>query len=404
MTKPESLIFMDRRRFVQAGAATATAVACLPAGLWAAPAELTTAKHALTVGVLLPLSLLNPSLGPQLLAGMQAWVEQHGDGKSLRLKPVFYGQRASQAREAALDIGATQKVDVLAAFVCRNAAGQWAPDLAQQKMPLLVCDTGANAAQTESLSPWVVGHSLGYWQASWAAGQWAARNLGRRAVVAVGAMESGFDMLPAFQRGYASAGGEVLMVHFTHMPDGSSRLAELASLVRTEQPDFVFSLDRLQSARGLTALWRQEELRDVPLVVGGMLAEASSHSDAAWRVLPWHADRRSIANARFLAAMGAVRPTGMHLLGYESAQRLAAGIAASEGAGGLALAAAMSSLSLETPRGHVRNGADGETQARAFILGSRHSASPAVLGSVDVGVCADVCSTLASRVTDTYLV
>lgn len=404
MTVPK-LFSLERRRFVQAGVAVAAST-CLPGGLRAESVGGQRANAAVTVGVLCPESQRYPTLGAELLAGMQAWAAQDSGGVVLRLLPMNYGSRPGQARDAALQLMDAQPVDVLAAFVCRNAAGQWAPDLAERKVPLLVCDAGANAVQTEALSPWVVHHSLGYWQANWAAGQWAARYLGRRAVVAVGALESGFDMLPAFSQGFESAGGTVQAMHFTHMPDGSNRLPELDRLVRSERPDFVFALDDGHQAEALSALWTKSGLQGrVPLVAAGMLAEALSRRDSfAWTVLPWQADHTRRANARFRAAMGGARPTSMHLLGYEVAQRLSTGIQVSGTNGGRALATTMAALKLETPRGLVGSGADGDMQASAVVTGGPQGAGMVTLGPVDAQVCAGVCSALASRVTNTYLV
>lgn len=404
MTKPE-LFSLGRRRFVQAGGAVA-ASACLPSGLLAAPAGGRVGGQAVTVGVLWPESNQYPNLGSELLAGMQAWAAQGSRDVALRLLPVNYGSRPSQAREAARQLLDSQSVDVLAAFVCRNAAGEWASELAERKVPLLVCDAGANAVQPGALSPWVVRHSLGYWQANWAAGQWAARTMGRRAVVAVGALESGFDMLPAFIRGFEAAGGTVQAVHFTHMPDGSSRLPELEHLVRAERPDLVFALDSGSNAAALATLWVQSGLEGrVPLVGSGMLAEGLNQVRmGAWNVLPWYAAHPRPANVQFRAAMGVIKPTSMHLLGYEAAQRLSVGVQVSGGSGGMALATSMAALTLETPRGLVGSCANGDTQASAVITGGPEGAGAVALGSVDAQACTGVCSALASRVTNTYLV
>ena len=403
MSNPD-FFSLNRRRFMETGLAVA-ASACLPGELLAAPLH-PQGGNELSVGVLWPQSKQYPNLGPELLAGMQAWVSQAGVDAKLRLLPVNYGSRPAQALDAALRLLDNQPVDVLAAYVCPTAARMWASDLAERKVPLVVCDAGANALQPDGDSPWVVRHSLGYWQANWAAGQWAARNLGRRAVAAVGALESGFDMLPAFTQGFESAGGAVTTVHFTRMPDGTSRLPELAHLVRSARPDFVFALDAWHQAKGLSTLWAQSGFEGrVPLVAAGMLAEGlSQQGSSAWTVLPWRAEDTLPNNARFLAALGGGRPTSLHLLGYEVAQRLSAGARESGGNGGMALASAMAALELETPRGRVNNGTDGDTHAPAIIAGGPKGRASVMLGRVDTWACSGVCQALASRVTDTYLV
>ena len=391
---------LDRRRFVQAGVAAA-GLTCWPGVGWAGLQD----RRALTVGVLYPQSRRYPALGAEWLAGMQAWAGQHSGEVALRFVPVQYGSRPSQARTALLDLLQERKLDVAAAFVCRNAAAQWTPELERHALPLLVCDAGANAVQSDAFSPWVARHSLGCWQANWAAGQWAARRLGRRAVVAVGALESGFDMLPAFTQGFAAGGGKVPQVQFTHLPDGRSQLPELRRLVQEQQPDLVYVLDSGQSAASLAAWWPQSGLEGrVPLVVGSTLADSQTPvSPGAWRVSAWDARLPGEANARFRAALTGVQPSAIHLLGYEAAQRLAAA-----GAGGWAsasaLASALAASALETPRGMVQGLPGGDIQAPAFISGGAHDAAPTPLDPVASSACTHVCGALASRVADTYLV
>lgn len=391
---------LDRRRFVQAGVAAA-GLTCWSGGGWAGVQEWRT----LTVGVLYPQSQRYPALSAEWLAGMQAWAAQHNGEVALRLVPVQYGSRPSQARTALLELLQARELDVAAAFVCRNAAAQWEPDLAQHELPLLVCDAGANAVQPEAFSPWVARHALGCWQANWAAGQWAARHLGRRAIVAAGALESGFDMLPAFTQGFAAAGGSMPQVQFTHLPDGRSQLPELQHLVLEQRPDLVYALDSGQGAASLAAWWPQSGLEGrVPLVVGSTLANSRARVPAgAWRVSAWDARLPGEANARFRAALAGVQPSALHLLGYETAQRLAAA-RADAGAGGSALASALAVPGLETPRGMVEGLPNGDIQAPAYIAGGAHDAAPTPLGTVALAACTRVCGALASRVTDTYLV
>lgn len=415
----QSLESESRRRFVAQTAMATAAIALGEAGLataatqpLAAGTPMGASGQALRVGLLLPDGRAYPLLGAQLLAGAQAFAAQSGSGAPLRFTPLVYGYHPQQAERAVRQMLAAGQVDVLAGFVCANTAAQWAPLLAEHQVPLLVGDAGANALAPEAQSPWIVRNSLGYWQAAWAAGRWAAQNLGPRAIVAVGPADSGFDHLPAFERGFASAGGRVQTTVFTRRPDGTSQLDALAHLVRQTRPDLVYALDSGARAEAFQQFWsRSETALQTALVAGGMLGEAMATAALAkhpapgariWATRFW---QQGAGNAGLAAALGSGNPTPFHLLGHEMAQRVHAAGAAS-GARGLPMAQAMAAAVLQTPRGAVRlDAGTGETMAPAYLQGLHlnPAASVVTLPSVRTSSCQGLCEILGSRVAGTYL-
>lgn len=410
-TTPAAALALEsesRRRFVAQTGLVAAAAAVGGTGLAMAsapPLPTMASGRTLRVGMLLPQGRAYPLLGTQVLEGAQTFAEQTGHGQ-LHITPVFYGGYATQAERAARELLAGGKVDVLAGFVDPDAAASWAPLLAEHQIPLLVGDTGANALNPQVRSPWIVHNSLGYWQATWAAGRWAAKALGPRAVVAVGPADSGFDHLPAFERGFASAGGRVLATVFTRAPDGTSKLEALARLVRQTRPDLVFALDSGPRSAEFRQFWARSGIADhVPLVVGGMLAESMAGARQAlagtriWAVRPWLPDVAS--------TQGVNQSTPFQLLGYELAQRLqAATLPVQRGAAqGLELALTMASMVLRTPRGEVHMDQDsGETVAPTYLQGLHQDApSQSVLPKRPAAACQDLCKSMTSRVMGAYL-
>lgn len=413
----------SRRRFVAQTAMATAAIALGGTGLATAATQplvaagppLGTSGRVLRVGLLLPDARAYPSLGTQLLAGAQAFAAQSGGGARLEFNPVVYGYHPQQAERAVQQMLSAGQVDVLAGFVCANTAAQWAPLLAEHQVPLLVGDAGANALAPEAQSPWVVRNSLGYWQAAWAAGRWAAKALGPRAIVAVGPADSGFDHLPAFERGFASAGGRVQATVFTRLPDGTSQLEALAQLLRQTRPDLVYALDSGVRAQAFQQFWSGSDVaRHVPLVAGGMLAETMAAASLAqrpaqgtrvWATRPW---QHGVGDAGLAAALDTHHPTPFHLLGHELAQRMhaAAAVSAASGSRGLPLSQAMAAAVLQTPRGEVRlDTGTGETMAPAYLQGLHldTARSAVALPSVNAGSCQGLCSILGSRVAGTYL-
>ena len=409
---PEAPESESRRRFVAGAGAVAVAAALgAPSLVGAAPySPLGTGRSTLRVGMLLPQGRAYPLLGAQLMAGAQAFGQQQSGGPQLHFTSVTYGNRSSQAQRAAEELLVTRQVDVLAGFVDTGAlAAPWEPLLERYQVPLLVGDTGANALNPQARSPWVVHNSLGFWQAAWAAGRWAAKALGPRAIVAIGPADSGFDHLPAFERGFASAGGRVQNTVFTRAADGTSQLDALALLVRQTRPDFVFALDSGHRADAFQQFWAQSDIASqVPLVTGGMLAEtmATAHqSTSGMRVWAARAWQPQAEGSHGVAALqGLHRATPFHLLGHELAQRMHT---AASSPRGLPLAQAMAAAVLRTPRGEVRLDAiSGETVAAASLHGLHlpQTLSAVTLPPVSAASCQGLCEALSGRVVGTYLI
>ena len=390
-------ITLRRRGFM---ASTGAALAGTTLGAAAAPAN-ARADAALRVGLLLPQSTAYPALGSQLLHGMRT--EAKAEGVRLHITAVEYGQFPNQAQAAAQRLLEDGAVDVLVGYVCANAAAQWTPLLERHATPLLVCDAGANALAPHARSAWVARNSLGHWQAAWATGRWAARQLGPRALVALGPADGGFDHLPAFAQGLASAEGRVAAIEYTHAADGTERLATLSRRVRQERPDFVHALVSGRQAEAFARFWRSEGL-GVPLVASGMAGEALAAipmQSGGWAA-PVHA-------VRPWATAPAALPTPFALLGAEAVQRLALAAAKRPGARGLEWAQALAAATPVSPRGPVANdAATGETVAAAYVHALSHSRkgqslAAQVLPAVPLAQCQGLCERLGSRVLGAYL-
>lgn len=353
---------------------------------------------ALRVGLLVPRSAAYPALGEQLLHGLRTGANEQG--AHIRITPVEYGHTPGQARLAAQRLLEDSAVDVLVAYVCANAAAQWEPLLQRHAVPLVVCDAGANALAPDARSDWVVRHSLGHWQAAWATGRWSARRWGPRALVALGPMDGGFDHLPAFAQGVASAGGRVTATVHTHGADGSERLAGLAQRVRQERPDFVYALLHGRQADEFAQFWAAKGFA-VPLVAGGMAAEslAATASPAAGWAAP-------VLAVRHWADAPAELASPFALLGAEAAQRLGLAVAARPGSRGLPWAHALAAVTPVSARGPVPiDAATGETAAAAYVHTlSRPRHAALALPPPPLAQCQGLCQQLGSRVLGTYLV
>jgi len=360
-----------RRRFV-VGAGLATAALSPAAAL--ARAVL---PSPIRVGVLLATSQRYPRLSERLLAGFAAYTaspcDDHGVG--LRIVPIACtpGAGTYAAARGAIERG---EVDVLAGFGDRALTARLAPLLEAHRIPFVVTDLGADIVRQRRESGWVVRNTLGLWQANYTMGQWSAAHLGQRALIACDFLESGYDMVYAFRRAFEDAGGEVPAVVVTGLPDGRGTLPEVARAVDAHRPDFVYAFYSGHRAEAFLRFYERERLaRAAPLAGAALLTDSvtGSHplpaSAGVITVSPWWRGDASAANLALHRACRAGQDVDGDLfaaLGYEAAQRIAAGFAAP--VRGHAVHA-MASASYAGTRGEVRPDPDlAETRAGAYVL------------------------------------
>jgi ABC-type branched-subunit amino acid transport system substrate-binding protein len=320
----------------------------------------------LRLGIVLPQSTRYPELPTQLLAGFETFMASSGDrgGRSLQLLPIACGSGSRAALAAVEEAVKGGRVDLLAGLVDRNLASQIAPLLEVRGTPFVVCDMGADVVRKRRESPYLIRNSLGYWQSNFAMGQWTARNLGKRALIAVDSLESGYDMVYAFRRAFEAQGGDIVDVRVTGLPDGSGHFSTVGDAVRSHRPDFVYAFYSGKRAESFLRFYDGEQLsRVAPLAGASMLTDFAASSgllpvglEGVITISPWAADDESRENAALRSAYkkahgGDVGPFAM--LGYETAQRIAAGVAALDGnsADPARFAKALADVDFVGPRG-----------------------------------------------------
>jgi branched-chain amino acid transport system substrate-binding protein len=344
----------------------------------------------LRVGIVLPQSTRYPDLANRFMAGFESLAACAGDnapGASLHSVPLACagGPRAPfvAAAQALRDGG----IDVLAGFGGHNLAAQLAPLLESHRMPLVMSDLGADIVRHRREAPYLIRNSLGYWQANYAMGQWAAEHLGRRALIATDFLESGYDMVYAFRRAFEDAGGEITAVHVTGLPDGSGTLESVADAVRSQRPDFVYAFYSGKRAEAFLRLYESRGLsRIAPLAGAGLLADSAISCDrpaaleGVITASPWACDIDSAENHALRQACRATCGAEADLfavLGYETAHRISRGAAALDGdmQDRARLAHSIANADYPSARGSVVRDAEmAESSAPAYVrrVSSRH--------------------------------
>jgi branched-chain amino acid transport system substrate-binding protein len=322
-------------------------------------------ERSVRLGVVLPRSHRFALLPQRLLAGFESYAAApcaSGAGVSLSIVPIAGDSAAATYRATAEAIEA-RRIDVVAGMDDRDWSVRIAPLLDANRVPCVVTDLGADVARATRQSPWIVRHSLGYWQANYAMGSWCARHLGARAVVVADFLESGYDMVYAFRRAFEAAGGSVEGVVVTGLPDGSGGFDDVERAVRGARPDFVYAFHSGHRAEAFLRFYERAGLaRHARLAGAALLTDpVTAHgplavAEGVITVSPWSHDAECAGN---LALRHACRmrdgaaPDLFAALGYETAQRIA--IALAQGPAIRADGAqALASAGYAGPRGDVR--------------------------------------------------
>jgi branched-chain amino acid transport system substrate-binding protein len=298
-----------RRRFVFATGAAA--IGTLPL---ARIAHACSQQRAVRLGVILPRSTRYPELAREFLGGLEAFAASDAGRGRLDVIPLACTPgNVPGALVAATEAAQCASVDVVTGIASREHAARLAPALEKHAVPFVACDVGADVVRPRRDSPLLVRHSLGYWQANYAMGEWCAAQLGRRAVIAADFLECGYDIVYAFRRGYEAAGGEIAAVARTGLPNGTETFSEVASAVASTRPDFVYAF---YSGRRAEAFLRDYEARGLarttPLAGGAMLTERAPGAGF---------------DGIITAASWAPTPAGVFAwLGLGAAQRIVAGL------------------------------------------------------------------------------
>lgn len=333
IANPTEPICPERRRFLQQLGSTALLAPLAPLASYAA-----VAAPACRVGVLLPTSVRYPQLATDFQAGLTQALA--GQAAAVQLVHTFnYGLRFNHGLHQAARWVTAGEVDLLVGVTCRNHAAWLRPTLETHAVPLLVCDAGANQVRADRQSPYVLRHSLGSWQSSYAAGYWAATHYGPRALLAVDMFENGYDLPSAFQAGFYAAGGHQLVTHLTTVSEPQT-LTALATQIRRTQPQVVYALYSGQAAAEFLAFYQHNGLDSVaPLMSNGLLPASvptGTPSPELLTVSGWPV---------------AAQTAPFALLGYEAALRITQAL--THATHGAALATALANTAIDGPRGSV---------------------------------------------------
>jgi branched-chain amino acid transport system substrate-binding protein len=272
------------------------------------------------VGLLLPTSTLHPDLVRNFLAGLQL----ADAGHVLDLVVRETGAGAPNAYEAAQQLINKEGVQRLVGMVDALTLSYLRNTLEARQATLLAVSLGENLSRLTKADARVTVHSLDLVQSAVAFGTWAARSLGRTAVLAASCYDSGYDAFAAFRLGFENAGGRVLHTAITHQPSGGPTVAATLDAIAKARPAFVYASYAGPAAVEWVRAYSQAGLAgSIPLAGSAFLAHESlfaAQGKAAQGILTAAPTQADFAHA-YEAQTGRTADL-LALLGYETARLL----------------------------------------------------------------------------------
>jgi ABC-type branched-subunit amino acid transport system substrate-binding protein len=393
---------ITRRRFLQAAGGSAGLAALSPLASASRAAAATGAR--VKLGVLVPSGGDYPAMGANFLEGLRLGAERTGLSASFSVADVPLGyDGAYTAARTLLASG----VDVVVAGVTTPVARQITSLFEDAGVTLVAASAGGHLVRPADRSPAVVHHSLGYWQASFAIGRWAAANAGATGFVATSLADSGYDAVYAYRRGLESAGGRVADDLVTHVDGGA---AGLSSAVGRSGARHVHAL--YSAGRALDAL-RALSSTGMPVLAGAFAVDESllrrlgTAAVGVRSAFSWSPALATNANRSFIRAFrerAGRRPDAFAVLGHDAAALIAAGMSRAGSSRGLV--AALDGATVASPRGQlkVESGAVLMPQYLRQVRSVNGKLVNSVVGPLEaVGDAPDAMSSLAAAIPSGYL-
>ncbi|MET1045493.1 MAG: ABC transporter substrate-binding protein [Hyphomicrobium sp.] len=220
------------------------------------------AQETVKIGVILPYSGSFADAGAQLDAGIELYLQQHGDevaGKKIEIiRKDTGGPAPDVAKRLAQELVVRDNVDILAGFALTPEA-LGAADISKEAQKLMVVMNAATSVVTEK-SPYIVRSSFTTPQVNSALGKWAAEHGIKEAYTLVADYGPGHDAAKAFETAFTAAGGKI--VGSDRTPVANPDFSAYVQRVKDANPEAVYifipggaqpaALGKALAERGLT--------------------------------------------------------------------------------------------------------------------------------------------------------
>lgn len=230
---PEKESFtLTRRHFLQVAGGTAVSLA--------APAILSACRSSgafgpIKIGVLLTYSNIYAVLGESITQAMEMYFAAIGNeiaGRPIQLIKEDDELNPDIAQQKVRKLVEQDEVTFVTGIISSGVLAGLRDYFEENQKLLLCANAGANELSRADKTPYIWRTSFTNWMAPYAMGEWAARNVGLRAIISVPDYAAGENNVTSFSNSFEAAGGQVVAVQrtpFPNMGDPAPFMAELAN-------------------------------------------------------------------------------------------------------------------------------------------------------------------------------
>jgi branched-chain amino acid transport system substrate-binding protein len=338
--------------------AFATCAACAFAAVTA------TAQDTVKVGFVLPMTGPVASVGKQVSAGAQLYIQQHGNlvaGKKIELLIRDDGGVPDVAKRVAQEFLVNDKVAILGGGLTPSALAM-APLATEAMVPEVVVISGTSIVTERS--PYIVRVSFTLGQSSGILGDWAAKNGSKKTVVIQSDWAPGAEAAAVFTDRFKKGGGEILDV--IKVPLANPDFAPFLQRARDLNPDTLFVFVPASQAGTFAKQFVERGLdkSGIKLIGPGDITDDNDLPQMGDQMigtitaLNYSASHNSAMNKAYVAAFkkanNGLRPNFISVGGYDGMHLIYEALKKTNGStNGTNLIEAMKGLAWESPRGRM---------------------------------------------------
>lgn len=355
----------SRRSFLKH---SSSAVAALASGI-ALPRHAFSQQRlsgSIKIGILLPFSGPFALLGREQLNGAKTYVDMAGgsfDGMNVEFVQEDAQGNPAIALQKAQRLVESSNVDVTAGIVSSAVALAVRDYFNRHKKLLVISNASANAiTEAQGRSRYIFRVSYSSWQNSYPLGPWAAKNVGKSAVLVGSNYAAGRELNAGFAEGFTKSGGKVIDQVFP--PLGTTDFGPFLTGIKKQGAEFVYASPAGADALNFVKQYSQFGLKgSLPLIGCGSMTtkdvlDAEGETALGIRTnFPYTPALDNPTNKAFVAAYRKnynAAPSPYAAFGYDAIQLIHKALVATKGDKDVdKLIAAAQNVKFDSPRGPI---------------------------------------------------
>ena len=228
-------------------------------------------KGPIKIGVISPMTGGAAQAGKDMTNGMQMWLDENGNQMAGRKVEVIIEDSQGQPNIALTKLQKLverDKVNVLVGELFAHIGYAMAPKVDEYRIPMLYPVIAADDLTQRKPAKWVVRTGWASSQPSHPFGEYAAKTLGYKKIVAIGIDYAfGWEVIGGFQKTFEENGGQIIQKLWA--PLGTTDFAPYLSQIKRDA-DAVFALMVAQSSLRFPKQYQDAGLKGkFPLIGGG---------------------------------------------------------------------------------------------------------------------------------------